>query len=78
MDVNIGNSLVEEGMVETADMLLKKAKAEGKKIVLPIDAVCSKTFPKEAMSIEDTMTFDLTPASSGIEGKIRSILMTLN
>jgi len=67
MGVPIGNSLVEESMIETAAELLKKAESQGKKIVLPIDAVCSQSFPKGPMHIEDTHTFDLTPGSSGIE-----------
>jgi phosphoglycerate kinase len=62
----IGNSLCEEDMVETAKELIKEAEAKGKKLVLPVDAVCSKEFPKSEMKLEDTKTFDMAPGA-GIE-----------
>ena len=64
--VNIGTSLCEEEMVETAKELLQEAALKGKTIVLPVDAVCSKEFPKGEMKLEDTKTFDLVPGG-GIE-----------
>jgi phosphoglycerate kinase len=64
--ISIGSSLVEESMVETAKELLAEATRTGKTVVLPVDAVCSKSFPKSAMKKEDTKTFDLT-VDAGIE-----------
>lgn len=64
--VSIGNSLVEEGMIETARDLMKLAKDTGKTIVLPVDAVCSQTFPSAPMDKTDTKDFDLT-VDAGIE-----------
>jgi phosphoglycerate kinase len=64
--ISIGSSLVEESMVETAKELLEEAERTGKTVVLPIDAVCSRSFPKSAMKKEDTKTFDLT-VDAGIE-----------
>ena len=64
--VSIGNSLVEESMIDTAKMLLQQAKDTGKIIVLPVDAVCSQSFPSGPMDKADTKTFELTP-STGIE-----------
>jgi phosphoglycerate kinase len=64
--IPIGSSLVEDSMVETAKELLQQAEAEGKTIILPIDAVCSQTFPSGEMSKADTKTFDLV-VGGGIE-----------
>jgi phosphoglycerate kinase len=57
---SIGGSLVKDTMVDTAKELLQQAQAKGKTIILPIDAVCSKTFPKGDMLLSDAQTFDLT------------------
>jgi 3-phosphoglycerate kinase len=62
----IGSSLVEDSMVETAKELLQQAEAQGKTIILPIDVVCSQTFPSSEMSKADTKTFDLV-VGAGIE-----------
>jgi phosphoglycerate kinase len=64
--VAIGSSLVEEGMIDTAKDLLRQAEETGKTIVLPVDAVCASQFPKHAMSMDETKTFDLVPGA-GIE-----------
>lgn len=64
----IGNSLCEEEMVETAKELIKEAELKGKKLVLPVDAVCSKEFPKGEMKLEDTQTFDLSPNGGIADG----------
>jgi len=62
--INIGTSLVEESMLETAKDLLAQAEAAGKQIYLPIDAICAQGFPKEPMV--DTKTFQMTEGN-GIE-----------
>jgi len=64
--ISIGTSLCEEDMVETAKGIIAEAEAKGKKLVLPIDSVCSKEFPKGEMKMEDTKTFELAPGG-GIE-----------
>jgi hypothetical protein len=56
---SIGGSLVKDTMVDTAKELLQQARAKGKRIILPIDAVCSKTFPKGDVLLSDTQSFDL-------------------
>eukprot|EP00934_Nitzschia_sp_Nitz4_P004330 Nitzschia sp. Nitz4//scaffold119_size111653//39940//41366//NITZ4_004187-RA/size111653-augustus-gene-0.222-mRNA-1//-1//CDS//3329533827//4320//frame0 len=64
--IPIGTSLCEDDMVDTAKELLKEAEEKGKKIFLPVDAVCSQTFPKGEMAKEDTKTFDVVPGA-GLE-----------
>lgn len=64
--IPIGDSLCEEGMVDTAKELLAEAKEKGKTMVLPIDAVCAPGFPKEPMTLAETKTFDMVPGA-GIE-----------
>jgi len=64
LGVPIGNSLLEESMVDTAAKLMEQANSLGKKIIIPVDAVCSDHFPKGPMKKEDTITFDLTPGNT--------------
>jgi len=64
--VNVGDSLLEEGMIETAKDLIEQAKNQGKEIVIPVDAVCAQKFPSGPMDKSETQTFDVTPGSSGI------------
>ena len=64
--IPIGDSLCEESMVDTAKDLLKEADEKGKNFILPIDAVCSQTFPSQPMTLADTKTFDMVPGA-GIE-----------
>mmetsp|Transcript_26854 Transcript_26854/g.47360 ORF Transcript_26854/g.47360 Transcript_26854/m.47360 type:complete len:438 (-) Transcript_26854:127-1440(-) len=66
--ISIGTSLCEEEMVETAKQLIEEAKSKGKTLLLPIDAVCAKSFPSGPMSKEDTKTFDLVPGGGIEEG----------
>jgi len=65
--IPIGKSLVEDTMIETAKDLLKFAKKNNKKIVLPKDAVCGRSFPNGPVPIEETKTFCLSDDGSGIE-----------
>ena len=64
--IPIGSSLCEEGMIETANDLIKEAEEKGKKMYLPIDAVCAPGFPKEPMELKDTKTFEMVPGA-GVE-----------
>jgi phosphoglycerate kinase len=59
--VDVGDSLLEETMIDTAKDILAQAEKEGKQIFLPLDAVCSKKFPSSPMDLKDTKTFDLVP-----------------
>jgi phosphoglycerate kinase len=59
--VDIGTSLCEDEMVETAKEIMLDAEKKGVKVLLPIDAVCSTSFPSGPMSLNDTKTFDLVP-----------------
>eukprot|EP00538_Stauroneis_constricta_P006598 CAMPEP_0119571448 /NCGR_PEP_ID=MMETSP1352-20130426/44123_1 /TAXON_ID=265584 /ORGANISM="Stauroneis constricta, Strain CCMP1120" /LENGTH=431 /DNA_ID=CAMNT_0007621129 /DNA_START=791 /DNA_END=2086 /DNA_ORIENTATION=- len=67
LGVDVGSSLLEESMIDTARELMEEAKTKGKKLVLPVDAVCSASFPSGPMALKDTKTFDLAPGSQGIE-----------
>ena len=44
----IGNSLVEDDYIETAESVIKKAKEKGVKIILPIDTIIADHFSNEA------------------------------
>jgi phosphoglycerate kinase len=57
--ISIGSSLLEEELVEKAKELIAQAERTGKNLVLPLDAVCSQTFPHKDMEEEDTKVFDL-------------------
>jgi len=67
MGVNVGSSLLEESMIDTARELIEEAKKNGKKLVVPVDAVCSASFPSGPMDIKDTKTFDIAPGCDGIQ-----------
>jgi len=64
--IQIGTSLCEEDMIETAKEIMANAKDKGVKLLLPVDAVCSKAFPSDPMPLHDTRTFDLD-ARSGVD-----------
>lgn len=66
MGLSIGDSLVEESMVDTARDLMAQAQAAGKQLVVPVDSVCAQSFPKGPMDKADTKTVDMTPGSEGI------------
>ena len=65
--IDIGTSLCEDDMVETAKAILADAEAKGVKLLLPVDAVASESFPSGPMSLGDTKTFDVVAGSAGIE-----------
>jgi phosphoglycerate kinase len=68
---NIGKSLAERDLADTARDILAKAKAQGCEIVLPIDAVVAKEFkanaPSRVVSVDavgdDEMILDIGPKS---------------
>jgi 3-phosphoglycerate kinase len=64
--IPVGNSLVEDSMVDTAKELLEYANEHGKTVVIPVDAVCGTSFPSGPVDKKDTKTFDLD-SSGGVE-----------
>ncbi|CAH9016064.1 phosphoglycerate kinase [Candidatus Nitrosacidococcus sp. I8] len=69
---NIGKSLYEADLVETAAQLASEAKARGSNIPVPVDVVCGKEFsentPASLKSVSevtnDDMIFDIGPKTS--------------
>ena len=69
---NVGKSLCEDDLVDTAKMLIEKMKARGANIPIAVDVVCGKKFDenepavlKDADSVEDDdMIFDIGPKSA--------------
>lgn len=61
--VDLGKSLCEKDMIETAQQILKTAKEYNCEIILPVDALTAKEFkagvPHEEKSIEDIQSDDL-------------------
>jgi phosphoglycerate kinase len=66
MDIPIGSSLVEESMVDTAKSFIEQAKANGKQLIVPVDAVCAQSFPTSPMDKSDTISVDTSAGSDGI------------
>ena len=68
---NVGKSLAERDLADTARDILAKAKTQGCEIVLPVDAVVAKEFkanaPSRAVSVDavgnDEMILDIGPKS---------------
>lgn len=68
---NVGESLLEETLVEEATSILEKGKSKNVEILLPVDIVCAETFDNDAASkicpanaIEDQlMGLDIGPKS---------------
>jgi len=69
---NVGNSLYEEDLVETAKNLKAAAQARGSDIPVPTDIVCAKEFAETAEATlkgvdeasDDDMIFDIGPESA--------------
>ncbi|WP_028581408.1 phosphoglycerate kinase [Desulfogranum japonicum] len=68
---DVGASLVEDDLVDTASALLKQASEKGVKVYLPVDVVAAEKFENEAVSKQVTiqdipdqwMALDIGPAS---------------
>ncbi len=69
---NIGKSLVEDDLVDTARTIMEKAQAQGVKFYLPVDCICAAE-PKEGQEAftrtiqeipSDLMGLDIGPASA--------------
>ncbi|MFK5986710.1 MAG: phosphoglycerate kinase [Pseudomonadota bacterium] len=75
---NVGKSLYEEDLVETAKKLTADAKARGGSIPVPTDVVCAKEFSESASAelkaadtvLDDDMIFDIGPDSSAALAEI--------
>ncbi len=69
---NVGKSLCEDDLVDTAKMLMEKMKARGANIPIPTDVVCGKEFAEDAEATlkpvdqvaDDDMIFDIGPDSA--------------
>ena len=69
---NVGKSLYEEDLVETAKALKVAAQANGGDIPVPVDVVCAKEFAESAVATtmnvdevaDDDMVFDIGPKSA--------------
>lgn len=71
---NVGKSLLEEDRIETAKELLAQAKAEGKRLLTPVDVVVAAAFANEAdhkvvavdQIPEDWMVLDIGPKTQAL------------
>ncbi|RMG38980.1 MAG: phosphoglycerate kinase [Gammaproteobacteria bacterium] len=71
---NVGKSLCEDDLVDTAKMLMGKMKARGANIPIPTDVVCAKEFSEDAEATlkpvdqvaDDDMIFDIGPESAKV------------
>ncbi len=71
---NVGKSLCEEDLVDTAKMLMEKMKARGANIPIPTDVVVAKEFAEDAEATlkkvdqvaDDDMIFDIGPESAQV------------
>ncbi len=69
---NIGKSLCEEDLVDTAKALMEKMKARGANIPIAVDVVCGKQFDENEPAVlkdagdvaDDDMIFDIGPKSA--------------
>ena len=69
---NVGKSLCEDDLVDTANALIKKMKARGASIPIAVDVVCGKKFDENEPAVlkdadkaeDDDMIFDIGPKSA--------------
>ncbi|EIJ35100.1 phosphoglycerate kinase [Thiothrix nivea] len=72
MGHNVGKSLCEDDLVDTAKALIEKMKARGANIPIAVDVVCGKEFSETAVATlknadeveDDDMIFDIGPKSA--------------
>jgi len=62
--LSVGNSLVEEDLIETAKKLEEKAKAKGVQLILPKDVACGDAFPADGAEVG----FKVVPADAIPDG----------
>ena len=81
----IGKSLVEEDLINTARTVMEKAKAKGVKLYLPVDCVCAgepkEGAPSSILTIQemkkDLMGLDIGPASESLFAEALSDCATI-
>ena len=74
MGHNVGKSLCEDDLVETAKVLIEKMEARGASIPIATDVVCAKEFAEDAEATlknadevtDDDMIFDIGPESAKV------------
>ena len=64
----IGKSLVDDEKIEYCKEMMEKAEKLGKKLLLPVDAVCIKNFPDPIDAKVDTTVVDITAIPDDMEG----------
>jgi phosphoglycerate kinase len=80
MGHNVGKSLCEDDLVETAKALIEKMQARGASIPIATDVVCAKEFAEDAEATlkpatevaDDDMIFDIGPESAAVLADIIS------
>jgi len=80
MGHNVGKSLCEDDLVETAKVLIEKMEARGASIPIATDVVCAKEFAEDAEATlknadevaDDDMIFDIGPDSAKVLADIIS------
>jgi len=80
MGNNVGKSLCEDDLVDTAKVLIEKMNARGASIPIATDVVCAKEFAEDATAtlknagdvLDDDMIFDIGPDSSKVLADIIS------
>merc|ERR1739841_174845 len=66
--INVGDSLCEDDMVDTAKKIMEDAEKKGVKLLLPIDVVGTTSFPSGPMSLDDTKSFDMVEGAGVDDG----------
>ncbi len=80
MGNNVGKSLCEDDLVDTAKVLIEKMNARGASIPIATDVVCAKEFAEDATAtlknagdvLDDDMIFDIGPDSAKVLADIIS------
>ena len=81
----IGNSLVEDDLLDEARTIMIKARKEGVKFYLPVDVVCAQKFSEEGVAKylpsqeipADWMGLDIGPASSRLFREVLNDAQTI-
>ncbi len=85
MGYDVGNSLVEDDLIEEADKIMNEAKRLGVKFYLPVDVVAAEEFSADANSITVStqeiptawMGLDIGPASIELYGEVLQDVKTI-
>ncbi len=64
----IGKSLVDDTKLDYCVEMMKKAEDLGKKILLPVDAVCAEAFPSPIDAVIETITVDADKIPADVMG----------